>query len=127
MGYEFALAYIPLAKISGERLDELRGMVAQLPEDDLYGECDDPYDPPEEMRNRLWAAVEFLPVSKDYRREVYQLDCPDLPYTALFTGGLSREDDPTECFPHFQRLMDCPPIWERLVQWAKADRAVSKN
>src|SRR5947209_5354125 len=39
-----------------------------------------------------------------------------------FQGGPTWGDNPTDAFTHFSRLMECPPIWERLVEWAKADR-----
>ena len=119
MGAELALAYIPLAKISQERLDELLRLVDSLEEDDI-GECTS-CECIEEWREEVRQAVLHLPQAEDCWREVWHLHCPDLPYALLFSGGLSWGDDPTESFAHFQRIMDCEQIWDRLVAWAKAD------
>jgi hypothetical protein len=135
MGFEFALACIPLCRITSERRAVLWGMVEKIIETYYDEDCED-FDGVallEDKYGEKWCqvlrkAVNFLPVAEDHWRQVNHLEImPGLPYDVLFAGGFCYGEDPSEAFGHFEVINNCEPIHAKLVEWARADKADERD
>lgn len=126
MGCELALTYVPKAKLTEKRLNELKQTVASFSAENIEDwllECyEDDADGVEQCRVDLRETVEELVDILANWRSTCSFRLEDCPYDVLFAGGDTWGDDPSETFTHLARLAGCPPLWNKLLAWAKEDR-----
>ena len=124
MGIELAIAYVPSAKLTEERMIELHQIIDltplnQLDSDALSWTCS------VDIRKSLHEHIEILRCAEDHWREVFPLNLPDYPYVVLITGGPSYGEPPTDLYPTFSVIQETPSLWIQLAKWARQDRQPS--
>ena len=119
MAIELALAYIPCAKMTEERIKILHESLDGITDDEL--QFDTEFDTREEIVELLHYQIEVLRDAEDYWRHVNHIILPNLPYVLLAAGGYTFDESPSELYETFLRIESCQPLLTKLVDWAVED------
>ena len=122
MGADFICAYVPVARLEENRKRRLLDIVAA----EVPFAWDEGYDNPEDCRDAVAAAVEYLAGLPN--RQTAVVNFPGADYPVLLTGGMSYGDVPTDAFEQLEVLiLHAPVVIEQLVHWAKEDRQAEES
>ena len=121
MGADFLLYTLPACNFDEERVAELEKLIDGLPEEELP---EDYYNDPPEPRQLLKDMLEDY-LERLHGRETTVLCFEGWPYPMCFSGGMSWGDKPTEIAESMSILLDCDPVWNKLEEWAQADKAAA--
>lgn len=124
MGLELAIAGIPHARMTSDRIQRLHDLVDDLDDGELKFEevCLHWEDyTTEEVRSSLHKKVDLIAVAEDHSRDVNHLSFPELPFTILAAGGYTSSGPPSDLYEAFCIIEDCEPIRKQLACWAQYD------
>ena len=124
MGLELAIAGIPHARMTSDRIQRLHDLVDDLDDGELKFEevCLHWEDyTTEEVRSSLHKKVDLIAVAEDHSRDVNHLSFPELPFTILAAGGYTSSGRPSDLYEAFCIIEDCEPIRKQLACWAQYD------
>ena len=130
MGCELAIACIPCAKMTPNRIQTLHALVDGLDDEELEFDnvsmhSDDHNN--EELRSILHEKVELIAVAEDHWRDVNHIWFPDFPYTLLATGGYTFGESPSHLYEAFCIVEECETLLKQLADWAREDADVTAD
>lgn len=127
MGADLLLAYLPAAKITRKRRRILHTLIDSLSDRRIESEEPISLADDRDVRQMLHEHVDLLPDIAGKYRDALELHLPHMPYPAMFTGGHSWGDSPSEFFDPFCCLGSLPTIYRQLRTWAVADEKSRKT
>ena len=125
MSSVFMTEVVPWCKLTDERLEQLKAIIAGLDHDDFVP---DDYDESEEYQAAMTEAMDayrnWPKMPDDFPVSWQQIGGTGWCITAAWSHG---DIYPTEACKHFGHIRKCEPVYRALRQWAIEDATGTRN